>query len=156
VRRDVHRATTRIGQRKPPPAIEAFVTTDLSLSAEDILTEYRGRWAVEIAMRDANAFDGLGQEQCRQRQRVIGANTLRLVMAAARTLWFIAQVDRGTEIPLGRYRPWYRQKMAPSQLDVAEACREALHEAGIFPIPWFIPDLAENQEEPANVLPLAA
>jgi DDE superfamily endonuclease/Archaeal putative transposase ISC1217 len=156
VRRDVHRSTTRIGQRKPPPPIEAFFTTDLSLSAEDILTEYRGRWAVEIEIRDANAFDGLGQDQCRKRQRVIGANTFRLVMAAARTLWFIAQVDRGTEIPLCRYRPWYRQKMAPSQLDVAEACREALHEAGIFPIPRFIPDLAENQEEPENVLPLAA
>jgi hypothetical protein len=39
---------------------------------------------------------------------------------------------------------------------VAEACREALREAGILPIPRFIPDLAENQEEPENILPLAA
>jgi len=77
-------------------------------------------------------------------------------MAAARTLWFIAQVDRGMEVPLCRYRPWYRQKVAPSQLDVAEACREALYEAGIFPIPRFIPELVENQEELDNVLPLAA
>ena len=60
------------------------------------------------------------------------------------------------EAPLCRYRPWYRQKVAPSQLDVAEACREALHEAGIFPIPRFIPELAENQEELDIVLPLAA
>jgi len=111
---------------------------------------------IEIDIRDANAFDGLGHDQCRKRQRVRGANTFRLVMAAARTLWCIAQVDRGTEIPLCRSRPWYRQKMAPSQLDVAEACREALHEAGIFPIPRFIPELAENQEEPENVLLLAA
>src|SRR6516225_1365024 len=58
--------------------------------------------------------------------------------------------------PLCRYRPWYRQKVAPSQLDVAEACREALHEAGIFPIPRFIPEVAENQEELDNGLPLAA
>jgi hypothetical protein len=88
------------------------------------------RWAVEIAIRDSNAFAGLGQDQCRKRQRIIGANTLRLVLAAARTLWFIAHVDRGIGVPLCHYRPWYRQKMAPSQLDVAEACREALHEAG--------------------------
>ena len=47
----------------------------------------------------ANAFDGLGQDQCRKRQRIIGANTFRLVMAAARTLWFIAQVERGTDVP---------------------------------------------------------
>src|SRR5262249_30993767 len=125
----------RTGHRKPPPPVEAFVTTDLSLSPQDILTEHRDRWTVEIAIRESNAFHGLGQDQCRKRQRSVGANTFRLVMAAARTLWFIDQVERGTAVPLCRYRPWYRQKVAPSQLDVAEACREALHEAGIFPIP---------------------
>ena len=144
------------GQRKPPPASEAFFTTDLTLSAAEIIREYAHRWAVEIAIRDSNAFDGLGQDQCRKRQRILGANTFRLVLAAARTLWFIAQVDRGTAVPLCRYRPWYRQKAAPSQLDVAEACREALHEAGIFPIPRFLPELAENQEELDNVFPRAA
>jgi hypothetical protein len=156
VRREATRATSRRGPRKPPPALEAFFTTELSLSPEDILTEYHARWAVEIAIRDAHAFAGLGQEQCRKRQRILGANTLRLVLAAARTLWFIAHVERGMEVPLCRYRPWYRQKVAPSQLDVAEACRETLHEAGIFPIPRFTPELAENDEEPEHALPLAA
>jgi hypothetical protein len=111
---------------------------------------------VEIEIRDANTFDGLGQEQCRKRQRIIGANTLRLVLAAARTLWFIDHVERSAGVTLRRYRPWYTQKVAPSQLDVVWACREALHEAGIFPIPRFTPELAENHEEPENALPLAA
>jgi hypothetical protein len=156
LRRQGTSATKQPGQRKPPPALEAFFTTDLALSAEAIVRAYGHRWAVEIAIRDSNALAGLGQDQCRKRQRILGANTLRLVLAAARTLWFIAHVDRGMGVPLCRYRPWYRQKVAPSQLDVAEACREALHEAGIFPIPRFIPDLAENQEEPEHALPLAA
>jgi DDE superfamily endonuclease len=156
VRREAKRAISRRGPRKPPPVLEAFCTTDLSLSPEDILAEYHARWAVDIAIRDANAFAGLGQEQCRKRQRIIGANTLRLVLTAARTLWCIAHVDREMEVPLCRYRPWYRQKVAPSQLDVAEACWEVLHEAGIFPIPRFTPELAENDEEPEHALPLAA
>jgi hypothetical protein len=156
LRRPEPSATKQPGQRKPLPAIEAFFTTDLTLSAEEIVRAYGHRWVVEIAIRDSNAFDGLGQDQCRKRQRIVGANTFRLVMAAARTLWFMAHVDRGTAVPLCRYRPWYRQKVAPSQLDVAEACREALHEAGIFPIPRFIPELAENQEEPEHAFPLAA
>jgi len=156
LRRQGQPTIKRPGQRKPLPAIEAFFTADLTLSAAEIVREYGHRWAVEIAIRDRNAFDGLGQDQCRKRQRIIGANTFRLVLAAARTLWFIAQVDRGTEVPLCRYRPWYRQKVAPSQLDVAEACREALHEAGIFPIPRFTSDLAKNHEEPEYALPLAA
>jgi len=156
LRRQSQLATKYQGQRKPPPALEAFFTTDLTLSVDEIVREYGHRWAVEIAIRDSNAFAGLGHDQCRKRQRIVGANTLRLVLAAARTLWFIAHVDRGTGVPLGRYRPWYRQKVAPSQLDIAEACREALHEAGIFPIPRFTPELAENDEEPAHALPLAA
>jgi hypothetical protein len=156
LRRQGKPATKQPGQRKPPPALEAFFTTDLSLSAEEIVREYGRRWAVEIAIRDSNAFGGLGQDQCRKRQRIIGANTLRLALTAARTLWFIAHMDRGIGVPLCRYRPWYRQKGAPSQLDVAEACREALYAAGIFPIPRFTPDLAENQEEPEHALPLAA
>jgi hypothetical protein len=156
----------RQGHKKGTPSAESLflagwvlVFTPLApvvLSPQTIMALYRGRWQVEIAIHDSNAFDGLGQDQCRKRQRILGANTFRLVMAAARTLWFIAQVDRGTEVPLCRYRPWYRQKVAPSQLDVAEACREALYEAGIFPIPRFIPALAENQEELDTVLPLAA
>jgi DDE superfamily endonuclease len=156
LRRESKPATQRPRQRKPPPAIEAFFTTDLTLSAPDILHEYGDRWAVEIEIRDANAFDGLGQDQCRKRQRIIGANTFRLVMAAARTLWFIDHVECGTPLNLCRYRPWYRQKVAPSQLDVVWTCREALYDAGIVPIPRFTPDLAENYEEPDDVLPLAA
>jgi hypothetical protein len=147
---------TQPGQRNPPPAIAAFFTTDLTLSAHDILNEYSDRWAVEIASRDTTACDGLGRDQCRKRPRLVGANTFRLVMTAARTLWFLDQVERGTTFNLCSYRPWYRQKIAPSQLDVVWACREALHEAGIFPIPRFTPARAENPEEPEHALPLAA
>jgi DDE superfamily endonuclease len=156
VRRDATRGLTRPGPRKPPPRVEAFVSTELTLSPSDILREYRARWAVEIEIRDANAFDGLGQDQCRKRQHIIGANTFRFVMAAARTLWFIDQVARRPNLNLQRYRPWYRQKVAPSQLDVVWACRESLHEAGIFPIPRFTPEPIENKQESENVLPLAA
>jgi DDE superfamily endonuclease len=143
-------------QHKPRPSVEAFFTTDLSLSGEDILRQYRDRWAVEITIRDSNTFDGLGQDQCRKIQRIVGANTFRLVMAAARTLWFLDHANQPNALDLRRYRPWYRQKNAPTQLDIAWACREALHEAGVFPIPRFVVDLTENHEEPESALPSAA
>jgi len=156
VRREATRRLTHAGHRKPLPPVEALFTTDLTLSPQAILDEYRKRWAVEIDMRDPNAFDGLGHDQCRKRPRIIGANTFRLVMAAARTLWCIDQVERGMTFTLCRYRPWDRQQVAPSHLDVVWACRETLQEGGIFPIPRFSPDLAENHEEPEHALPLAA
>ena len=109
-----------------------------------------------MTIRDSHAVAGLGQDQGRTRHRRVGAHTLRVGRAAARTRWCIAPVERGTGVPLCRDRPWDRQKGAPSQLAVAEACREALYEAGMFPIPRFTPELADNDEEPEHALPLAA
>jgi DDE superfamily endonuclease len=155
VRRPPKRRARTPGQRKPPPPVEAFFTTDLTLSVAAILAQYRERWAVEITIRDSNAFAGLGQDQCRKVARVVGANTVRLVLAAARTLWFVEHTS-AKALDLGHYRPWYRKKGAPSQLDVVWACREALHEAGVFPVPRFALGLAGTQTEPENALPLAA
>jgi hypothetical protein len=156
VRRPQRRRTRKLGQRKPLPPVEAFFTTDLTLSLEALLAQYRERWAVEITIRDSNALTGFGQDQCRKRERVVGANTLRLVLAATRTLWFVETTARTTPLPLQRYRPWYRQKSVPSQLDIVWTWREALQTAGVFPMPRFAHDQAKIQQESDNALPLAA
>ena len=156
VRRPVSTRSRRPGQRKPPPPLEACFTTDLTLSLTAILAQYRERWAVEITLRDSNAFTGFGQDQCRKYERVVGANTLRLGLAAARTLWFVAQASRTDTLDLTHSRPWYRHKQAPSQLDIVWACREALQDTGVFPIPRFTLGLAEIPQEPEIALPLAA
>jgi hypothetical protein len=156
VRRPATSQRRKRGQRKPRPRSEAFFTTDLSLSLEAILAQYRDRWAVEITLRDSYAFDGIGQDQCRKRERIVGANTLRLVLAAARTLWFLEHVHQTGGLPLTRYRPWYRQKCAPSQRDIVWVCREALADAGVFPIPHFAPAVAEIPPAPEKTLPFAA
>jgi hypothetical protein len=156
VRRPPQLRARKPGQRKPLPRVEAFFTTDLTLSLEAILAQYRERWAVEITLRDSNALAGFGHDQCRKRERVVGANTLRLLLAAARTLWFVEHAARTPALDLQRYRPWYRHKVAPSQLDIVWTWREALHAAGVFPIPRFTRELAEIQHESEPPLPLAA
>jgi hypothetical protein len=154
--RPLQRRARKSGQRKPLPPVAAVFTTDLTLRLEAILAQYRGRWAVEITMRASNVFSGFGHEQCRKRERIVGANTLRLVLAAARTLWFVEHPARRPALELGHYRPWYRHKVAPSQLDIVWTWREALQAAGVLPIPRFAHDRAENLQEAENVLPLAA
>ncbi len=156
VRRPAMPRRRKAGARKPRPRIEAFFTTDRALSLEAILAQYRDRWAVEITLRDSYAFDGVGQDQCRKADRIVGANTLRVVLAAARTLWFLEHTRHTGPLALRCYRPWYRQKGAPSQLDIVWTCREALYAAGVFPIPRFGLTLAKNPEEPEHTLPLAA
>ena len=156
VRRPWQRPARKPGRRKLLPPVEAFFTTDLTLSLEALLAQYRERWAVEVAIRDSNALAGFGHDQCRTRAQGVGANTLRLVLAAARTLWFVEHVARRPAIELRRYRPWYRHKVAPSQLDIVWTWRETLHAAGVFPIPRFAHAPAEIQQETENALPLAA
>jgi transposase len=156
VRRPTPTRVRKPGQRKPPPPVEAFFTTALALSLEAILAQYRERWAVESTIRDSNTFAGFGQAQCRKRERVVGANTFRLVLTAARTLWFVEHTVRTPALELGRYRPWYHQKCAPSQLDIVWTWREALPTAKVFPIPRFTPGLAEIHRAPETAPPLAA
>jgi hypothetical protein len=141
------------GRLKP---LEAFFSTDVALSPHAILGTYEDRWAIEIDIRDGHAYYGVAQDQCRKVECIVGANTFRLLMAAARTLWFIVSSAQPVEVSLQRFRPWYRHKVAPSQFDVMWACREVLQEAGIFPIPRVFLGVAENQHELDPSKPRAA
>lgn len=145
--------TKAFGRLKP---LEAFFSTDVSLSAPVLLGTYADRWAMEIDIRDGHAYYGVAQDQCRKVDRIVGVNTLRLLMAAARTLWFIDTSEQQPTVSLQRLRPWYRHKVAPTQCDVMWACREVLYEAGIFPIPRFFTAVAENQQEVDASKPIAA
>jgi hypothetical protein len=156
VRRPTLLRVRQPGQRQPLPPVAALFTTDLPLSLAAIRAPYRERWAVAITLRESNAYAGFGHDQCRNRERVVGANPVRLVLAAARTLWFVEHTARTPAIDLRRYRPWYRQKCAPSQLDMVWTWREGLQAARVFPIPRFTHALAEIQQEPEPALLLAA
>jgi len=118
----------------------------VALAAHTLLATYADRWAMEIDIRDGHAYYGVAQDQCRKYERIVGANTFRLLMAAARTLWFIVKSEQQADVALRRFRPWYRHKVAPSQFDVAWACREDLQGAGIFPIPRIFTAMPKNQQ----------
>jgi hypothetical protein len=141
------------GRLKP---LEAFFSTDVSLSPHTMWETYEDRWAREIDLRDGHAYSGRAQDHCRKFAHIVGANTLRLLMAAARPLWCIPSSEPQADVLLQRLRPWSRHKVAPSQFDVAWACREVLQEAGIFPIPRFFTPGAENQQEVDTPKPIAA
>jgi hypothetical protein len=125
--------------------IEAFFSTDLSLSMDEILDEYRQRWAVEINIRDANAYFGFGGDQCQSYRCIVGVNTFRALLAACRSVWFLQRLEKNDAINLLNGRPWYRKKTHPTQLDAYWMFKEALACEGITPTPAFLDGVPINK-----------
>ena len=130
VRRPEQQAT------KQKKALEAFFTSLLRLDGKQILAEYRGRWSVEILIREAREHYGLGQDRCRRYARIVGVNGLRMVLGAAEVLWFAREVKQ-QPVALAPYQPWYLQKAQVSLHDITWAVRERLLLEGISPTVGF-------------------
>jgi len=121
--------------------LEVFFTTDLRLGAEQILEEYRGRWSIEILIREARESFGLGKDRCRATETIAGANNFRLLIGAAEVLYTAEtqeaekQAADPEERPdrFDRLRPWYEDPGAPNLFDIHWGVREELAEAGITP-----------------------
>jgi hypothetical protein len=124
-------------KRSHKKELEAFFTTLITFTPQELLRHYARRWAVEIDIRDAYAYYGFGKDQCRNLDRIYGVNTFRLLMAACRTLWFI-QYFQKRPLALKNFRPWYRKKCHPTQLDIIAAAQEAFLLEGVSPVPRFI------------------
>ena len=133
VRRPEEKATR---QKKE---LEAFFTSLVRLSADELLEEYRGRWSIEILIREAREHYGLGQDRCRKYERIVGVNGLRLLLGASQVLWFARELEQHESgdgapiVALRPYQPWYEQKQKPSLHDIAWAVRERLMAEGIPP-----------------------
>jgi len=120
------------------------------MAPEQILQGYAQRWVVEIDIRDAYAYYGLGKDQCRNLNCIYGVNSFRILMATCRTLWFIRHFQY-RQLNLINFRPWYRQKQHPTQLDVFSAAQEAFWQEGISPVPRFITptgEIIQPQQQP--------
>ena len=133
--------------KKQKRYLEVFFTTDLRLGAEQILKEYRGRWSIEILIREANESFGLGQDRCRNARKISGINNFRLLIGAAEVLYTAETREaekKGADRKIGRIpeerpdrfdrlRPWYEDPGTPNLFDIHWGVREELAEAGITP-----------------------
>jgi hypothetical protein len=126
--------------------LEVFFTTDLRLGPEQILQEYRGRWSIEILIREAKESFGLGKDRCRNTRKISGVNNFRLLIGAAEVLYTAeneaAEGQEADDQPstaaesseeIDQLRPWYEDSGPPTLFDLHWSIREELAGAGITP-----------------------
>jgi hypothetical protein len=149
--------------------LEVFFTTDRRLSAAQILEEYRGRWSIEILIREAKESFGLGKDRCRNTRKIAGINNFRLLIGAAEVLCTAdtqesekqeadAQEPDAQEPPdeFDRLRPWYEDPGVPNLFDVHWSIREELADAGPAPKVGLRATSGEFDQNGASVQPRAA
>lgn len=100
---------------------EALLSTDLTLTAEQVVAGYCRRWSVEVAYADSKGFLGLHDPEVWCEQSVERAHPMSWYVGSLVILWY-ALFGRDEPIPQ-RHRPWYTHKPEVTFSDMWATCR---------------------------------
>jgi len=114
---------------KPNALVQFFYTTDLALTAAQVLQEAEDRWPIELMFREAKERMGFEEPQCRTEKAVERTTPFLLLVMGLVQTWFLSQQDPS----LIGFRPrWWRARRRkdtpPSFSEMLAAMRrELLH-----------------------------
>jgi DDE superfamily endonuclease len=108
---------------------EALVCTDLSLSAQEMITGYCRRWSVEVAFCDAKQMLGFHDPQVWSEKSVERAAPMSWFVGSLIVLWYTVAGHAGSGAQ--RERPWYKNKETPTMAEMLAACRIQMWESWI-------------------------
>lgn len=97
-----------------------FYCTRLDWSAQDVLSAYASRWALEVTFEGSKQVLGLEDAANRLPQAVRRTAPMALVLYSLVVLWFDREGHEQWRIP---WRPWYRRKREPSFQDMVSTLR---------------------------------
>jgi len=104
------------GGRKP----QAFYSTVVDATPEEVLTRYARRWAVEVAFQEAKGRLGFEEPQGWSRRAVERTAPTAMLLYSLIVVWFARDGHRHLSFP---NRPWYRQKHRASFADMLTTLR---------------------------------
>jgi hypothetical protein len=103
-------------------ADEFFFSTDLTLSAAEILHIYTGRWPIEVVFRESKQYLGIQDSQARKQQAVLRTTPFCLWLNSLIKVWFILE-NKNKKIVAPNHDPWYLSKTTVSFQDMLNALR---------------------------------
>jgi hypothetical protein len=111
------------------PRNQAFYSTRVDDTAEQVVVGYSGRWSIEEAHQGGKSHLGFEEPQGWSRLSVLRTAPIAMLLYSLIVLWF-ARVGHKRYRPLDR--PWYRQKTRPSFADMLRTLRRESLLASIF------------------------
>ena len=100
-----------------------FFTTDLEMSASDVLECYGDRWAIEDTFKNAKQSLGVQEPQTYKRQGPERAAALGLWLYSVVWFWYLQR--KPSQRTFG-VMPWYPEKAVPSFADALSGLRREL------------------------------
>ncbi len=100
---------------------EALLSTDLTLSPEEIITGYCRRWSVEVAFCDSKQMLGFHDPQVWCANSVQRAAPMSWFIGSLVVLWYVLSGHNAQQAQ--RHRPGYRNKPEHTFADMLATCR---------------------------------
>jgi len=100
-----------------------FFTTDLSLTAAEVISDFAGRWSIEDTFKNTKQFMGGQEPQIWKRKGPERAAAMSLWVYSAVWLWYLGQKSKRRYLFV---QPWYPGKLAPSFADALNCLRRVL------------------------------
>jgi len=99
---------------------QAFYTTVVDATAEQVLTWHARRWALKVTFQEAKGHLGFEEPQGWTRRAVEQIAPTAMLLNSLMVVWFAREGHRHLSFPS---RPWYRQKHPASFADVLTTLR---------------------------------
>jgi hypothetical protein len=100
---------------------EALLSTDPTLTAQQVIVGYCRRWSVEVAFCESKQMLGFHDPEVWCANSVRRAAPMAWFVGSLVVLWY-AIAGQHVE-PARRHRPWYRRKPQPTFADMLGTCR---------------------------------
>jgi len=108
---------------------ESFYTTDLTMSAQEIIRHFIERWTIEVTFEESKRFLAVESTRNRKRESVLRSFPLLMGLFSLISLWFFGHSKQQPKVTTAQ--SWY-QKDQPTFADAIKAIRKDIWDLNLF------------------------
>lgn len=109
--------------------LQAFYSTCHEATAEEVLTWYARRWAIEQTFQETKGYLGFEEPPGWSRRSAERTAPLAMLLYSLVVVWFAGHGHRLWQAP---HRPWYRSKRGPTFVDMLDTLRRETLRTGVI------------------------